>query len=248
MIKMKEDLEKEAVTGLIDLIFDGRGQETKTIGEPDSFSLENMSKKVQVRALLEEEVDQIEEKIQNMVLEKNFDQDKPLEHLMSLARTWKAMKLLTSDEIDELPEVFVMDVLFLKECYRSLFPGEEEVFLTGVKTGKINVVTRKIEIETKSTENKVEDLPESSYRELRKIDKQGMPFLGIFHSHPQGFSPRPSKRDLEQFEKYEDHGFRALGGIFTRNGSIRFFAQHLDFEVMVTGTGIEKKREETLQN
>jgi len=245
MIRVNEDLEKEAVSGLIDLIFDRRGRNTKTIGEPDSFSLENISRKVLARALLEEEVGKVEKKIQNMVLEKNFDQEKPLEQLIRLARTWKAMKLLTSDEEDDMPEIFIMGVPFLKECYRSLFPGEdeEEVFLTGVKTGKLNVLTRKIEIETESSEKKVEDLPESSYRELRKVDKQGMPFLGVFHSHPQGFTPRPSSRDLEQFETYEDHGFRALGGIFTRNGSIRFFTSNLDFEIMIKGSGIEKREE-----
>jgi len=243
MIKMKEDLEKVTVSGLIDLIFEGRGKETKTIGEPDSLSLEKMSRKVLARALLEEEVGKVEKKIQNVVLEKNFDQDKPLEHLMSLAKTWKAMKLLTSGEEDKLPEIFIMDVLFLKECYQSLFPGkdEEEVFLTGVKIGKINVLTRKIEIETESSGKKVQDIPESSSRELREIDKQGMPFLGVFHSHPKGFSPRPSNQDLDQFETYEDHGFRALGGIFTKNGSIRFFTNNLVFEVLVAGTGVKKK-------
>mgnify|MGYP000028730820 CR=1 FL=1 len=245
MIDMKEKLKKEAVSDLIDLIFDGRGRETKSIGGPDSLSHEKMSRKVLARALLEEEVGKIKEKIQNMVLEGNFERDKPLENLISLARTWKAMKLLNSDKKEKLPEVFIMDVLFLKECYQSLFPGEkeEEIFLTGVKVEKINVLTRKIEIETESSEKKVEDQPKSSFRKLREIDRSGMPFLGVFHSHPKRFSPEPSSQDLEQFEKYEDHGFRALGGIFTRNGNIRFFTRNLNFEIMIKGYGIEKKEE-----
>jgi len=67
--------------------------------------------------------------------------------------------------------------------------------------------------------------------------------LVVFHSHPQGFSPKPSSQDLEQFEQYEDHEFRALGGIFTRNGYIRFFRSNLDFEIVIRESGVEKREE-----
>lgn len=245
MAEINEEMNKEAASDLTDIIFEGRGKTPTNVGEPDSLSLENLSKKVLVRSLLEEEIVKVEEKIRSMAIEGNFEHDGPLEKLISLARMWKAMNLLTSEE-EQMPEVYILDILFLKECYRSLFAKkdekEEEVFLAGVKTGKLNVLTRKVEIDTESSEKRVEDEPESSYRNLRKIDRNGMPFLGAFHSHPNFCSPEPSDQDLEQFETYEDHGFRTLGGVFTRGGLVKFFTYDLDFEVMITGNGVEKKK------
>lgn len=244
MFETKKEIAKSLVSDIFDLLFKGRNKKVKTVGNMDSFSPEDMSKFALVRSLLGEEIAEVEREIKNEVLEDNFNSDSSLKRLMRLARTWKAMKLLTSDEETELPEIFITDPLFLKECYSILFPAkvERELFLTGVKIGKFNVLTKRVKIKEREWKSHVEDLPESSHRELKRIDKLGMPFLGAFHSHPGTLNPGPSKTDLNQFESYEEHGHRALGAIFTKNGLLRFFTQNLDFEILITGSKLEKKR------
>lgn len=243
MLNNSEELNEEVITELFDLIFEGRNKKTKTIGEPDSVSLENLSRKVLVRALLKEEVGEVEKELKNKVLEGRFGESNSLNQLMRLARTWKAMKLLSSDNGSErISEVFILDSLFLSECYDTLAPydKEEEIFLTGVRAGSINVPTKRLEFETSGSGQEVADVPVSSHKTLKEIDDYGMPFLGAFHSHPNSGRPKPSNTDLQQFGKYEDHGYRILGGIFTKSGYIRFFTKDLDFELMITGKRVEK--------
>lgn len=245
MVSPKVEMEKELITDILDLVFEGRGQEIKTIGATGSVSLEDLSQNVLARSLLEKEIREVEGELENKVLEGNLEGDSSLKQLMRLARIWKAMKLLTSDSRDQaLPDLFLVDALFLKECYHSLFPAkvEEEIFLTGIKVGRLSVFTKIVEVETKGSATKVEDLPQSSYRELRKLDRNGMPLLGVFHSHPNVEIPQPSKSDLTQFELYENHGLRALGAIFTKRGFLRFFTKSLEFEILITGSGVSKEK------
>lgn len=243
------EIEKSLVTDLFDLIFDGKNMKVKTVGNMNSIGPEKMSKFALARSLLGRQIQEVEDEIKNSVLEGNFDSDNPLKELMRLARTWKAMKILTSFDENELPEIFITDSLFLIECYQKLFSEkvERELFLTGPNIGRFNVLTKRLHIEQKGRKNKVEDVPKSTLNQFRKLDKLGMSILGAFHSHPDSLRPRPSETDLAQFEKYEDHGLRTLGAIFTQNGLIRFFTKDLEFEILIAGEKIREKKGDLYQ-
>jgi len=80
----------------------------------------------------------------------------------------------------------------------------------------------------------------STFRTLMKIDKFGGLLAGVFHIHP-GIGPEanlPSGIDFHDQNRREQVGMKAIGGIFSRDGYVRFFSKNLKFSIKIIGKGV----------
>lgn len=75
-----------------------------------------------------------------------------------------------------------------------------------------------------------------------QADAFGHAIAGIFHSHPGSGAgaTTPSSTDKETHERFERGGFPVIGGIFTRDGHVRFFSHRRPFQVQVLGDRVEE--------
>ena len=142
---------------------------------------------------------------------------------------------------------YVVSSWFLVECHEYLF-GNSQVFevmhlVTGSKIGQ---TTRTLDRLLKVSLSDQSSVSASANREdldtlLRQIDAWGHSMHGLFHSHPGAgaLATIPSGVDWETQQRYERGGYPLIGGIFSRDGFIRFFATTL-FEINVFGTGVKQ--------
>lgn len=83
----------------------------------------------------------------------------------------------------------------------------------------------------------------SNIQTLQSLDELGLPLVAHFHSHP-GFGEDanlPSSTDRRFQERLERGGHVAIGGIFSRDGHVRFFAGDDDrFEIEIVGNKVKK--------
>ena len=63
--------------------------------------------------------------------------------------------------------------------------------------------------------------------------------LALIHSHPRGCENRPSAVDRRTQELWEKTT-KIIGGIWDRNGRIRFYSNRLPFKVIILGNYVEQ--------
>jgi hypothetical protein len=155
------------------------------------------------------------------------------------------------------PTRFLIPSLLLTQSYQHVCPPnvrvrgayngfqEEFHYATGVMIdGQTFVVTHIVPVRyAHQASGGLRVADASNITALANLDRIGLPLLMHFHSHP-GFgreSNRPSSVDRAFQERLERGGHRAIGGIFSRDGFVRFFAGDLDrFVVEVHGKNIRK--------
>ena len=74
------------------------------------------------------------------------------------------------------------------------------------------------------------------------IHDYGLLPLGYFHSHP-GCGPRatrPSDTDRQTQAIMEESGSKIIGGIFSRDGFVRFYANDWEPDIRIVGKQIRK--------
>ena len=141
--------------------------------------------------------------------------------------------------------VFITSTRFLMECYRYLMQRETEVLhdVSGISHNGIYTLENleALEIKESSFTRAKSDLI-STNRTLVRLEKFGLLLTGIFHSHPGrgSSSVTPSATDIRNQRKYEKVGYTCVGGIFSRDGWVRFFSAGLKFEVVVKGKGVHR--------
>jgi proteasome lid subunit RPN8/RPN11 len=142
------------------------------------------------------------------------------------------------------PLMYVTSSLFLWECYQYLTSmGENEVmhFVTGINLGPIRIIDnmQKVAMNVQSPVHVEADL-DSTFEVLINLDEHfGHMLHAYFHSHPGGFCS-PSSVDLNYQKQLEKGHYKTIGGIFTRDGKIRFFSHRLPFTIEVCGKGVER--------
>lgn len=142
------------------------------------------------------------------------------------------------------PLVYLAGSLFLFQCFKYLTSmGENEVlhFVTGIRLGRIMTLDymQKIVIKSQSRFHANADL-DSLFQQLISAEEQfDHYFHAYFHSHPGSFS-RPSDVDMDYQRRLEAGGYETIGGIFTRDGQIRFFSHKLPFMIEIYGKGVEQ--------
>ena len=165
----------------------------------------------------------------------------------------KRLLPIASKELVEVPSRlrFVIDGLFLERSFEHVCPSTERVFVerfhfaSGVALDeKRFLICHLLPVRyARQSAGGVRVADASTIVCLAKLDRVGSPLLAHFHSHP-GFGPEanhPSMTDRTFQATLEKGGHIAIGGIFSRDGFVRFFAGTSErFEVEIRGKNITK--------
>ena len=147
--------------------------------------------------------------------------------------------------VREEPPLFVISSLLLHDCFRLLTGTEDESLhaLTGLVFGRSRVLERIIPLcLSRQSVVGAEASNESLATELLRLNDFGMLPQGYFHSHP-GYgssATEPSGTDRQTQDAMEKAGSQILGGIFSRDGFVRFYANRTEPHVRVVGKKVEE--------
>lgn len=143
---------------------------------------------------------------------------------------------------------FSASTRFLRECWEYLTndPNHHERMhlVTGpITTCGVRVLSQieKLTLEQQSTTYVRVNPAASHKRILRLTGEEGHEILAAFHCHPMT-GPKgtaPSGTDIDYQERQAKIGCDAIGGIFTRDGFVRFFSTSNDIRVDIYGSGWE---------
>ncbi len=132
---------------------------------------------------------------------------------------------------------FIVDSLFLADAAQYLLQANGKAtsavverfhYATGAKVSErvytINHIVPVSFSEQSAVFLRVEDM--SNFAALESLDQWGTPLLAHFHSHPGrgAGATSPSGTDRSFQERLERGGHIAVGGIFSQDGYLRFFA------------------------
>lgn len=133
---------------------------------------------------------------------------------------------------------FILDSLFLLDSYHYVLKSarpqstqgfrEEFHYAAGIQVdANTFVICHIVPVQfSAQSATRVRVADGSNIRALAALDKIGLPLVAHFHSHP-GKGPdanHPSETDRRFQERLERGGHIAIGGIFTQDGHLRFFA------------------------
>jgi len=136
---------------------------------------------------------------------------------------------------------YLVDAAFLTEAFDQLTQSKDEAlsYITGPEGDDQQFILSRL-IPLKLTHCSLararSDLGHQ-IQVLTKLEEEGQRLLGHVHCHP-GRGPQatmPSPVDLRMQANLEQGGYVAIGGIFSRDGHIRFFSHGRPFRVIVTG-------------
>ena len=143
------------------------------------------------------------------------------------------------------PTVFLINSLFLRDCFRLLTKTADEGLhvVTGTKVRHLRTLERivPVALSRQSVAGAAAD-DQSLAEELMKLNDFGMLPLAYFHSHPgRGIDATvPSGTDRRTQAVMEEAGAEIIGAIFSRDGYVRFFANAADPKVKVLGKKIKE--------
>jgi len=82
---------------------------------------------------------------------------------------------------------------------------------------------------------------ESSLHKLGDLERHGSLLCAYLHMHPGrgNGSTLPSSIDSSCQKRLEKGGYPVIGGIFSRDGYLRFFSDQLPFDVSLSGKGVD---------
>jgi len=165
--------------------------------------------------------------------------------LIELGNALKKEARLLTVERGSTP--YMVSSRFLHQCLACLVKdsgGNEKLhFITGSEIGPFKVLDEIIEFPMKyqTVAGACGELS-STHEKLVELDEWGHALHAIFHTHP-GMGPlttRPSHTDRSTQGRYERGGYLCIGGIFTRDGYVKFFSVKHKFRVYVHGKGVEQ--------
>lgn len=142
----------------------------------------------------------------------------------------------------DLP-VFIISSQLIYEAYRQLgtIKTESILYASGSRVGRFNTVERLIPLELDSSRYGYASANlDHSTKVLIGIDEFGSVLSAYFHMHPGNGSNAnfPSDIDIANHERLERGGFITIGGIFSRDGHLRFFSDKSRFEIEIAGTEV----------
>ena len=130
----------------------------------------------------------------------------------------------------------------LEQAGRVLQPAEQVRFVTGIKRGRIIILTQLVAVKAVRSLVGARPDPASVARLQERLRAIGMDIEAQFHSHP-GLGPdatHPSRIDLHMARRWEN-GAPFLGGIFSADGQyVRFFNHQQHSEIIIYGSPYEQ--------
>jgi hypothetical protein len=174
-----------------------------------------------------------------------------LERMMAFCELKQLLyEFLTSSEPNLGNRTYVAGSMFLHDCFSKLMRTDDEYmyYVTGPEIGSILLLDQiaEFDLESKSPVHADGNLA-SSHKQLIRLHLFGHKLHALVHCHPgKGIGASgPSLRDLETQERQEKGKYPVIGGIFTRDGFVRFYSVQNKFRVLVYGEGVEKVDEKT---
>lgn len=139
---------------------------------------------------------------------------------------------------------FAIGSEILHAAYRKLCENSNEsiLFAAGSRYGNIFTVERLVPLELEKSEVAYASADiASSSKALIEIERYGSLLTGYFHTHPGrgAGANHPSSIDLNNHARLEQGDYHTIGGIFSRDGYLRFFADKMRFQVSISGKGVE---------
>lgn len=169
-----------------------------------------------------------------------------------LKTTLEVSVKISSEAIAATRPVYVISSLFLYDCYKSLVkqkPRAGEIermgYVTGVKTDNKCVLTKILQPEFAHQSGvRVCAEDNSSHQIFLMLEDYGHGLYGWFHNHPGTgeYATFPSHIDHETQERLNRGGYLAIGGIFSRDGFVRFFGVK-NAAIIVSGKGVKRINE-----
>jgi hypothetical protein len=176
--------------------------------------------------------------------------------LLSVTRTVTNKSLSPPQVAPSLPEVeavdpseqpltFVANSLFLYDCFKALTRTLDENLhaVTGSTVGNLRVLERIVPLQlSRQSVAGAEADDESLADQMINLYDFGLTPLAYFHSHPGlGTSAtQPSNTDRETQAGMEKCGAKIIGGIFSRDGFIRFYANDFKPILRVGGNHVKE--------
>jgi len=86
----------------------------------------------------------------------------------------------------------------------------------------------------------------SSLHKLEDLERHGSLLCAYLHMHPGrgSGSALPSSVDVACQRRLEKGRYPVIGGIYSRNGYLKFFSDQNPFEVSISGKGVEHVRKD----
>jgi proteasome lid subunit RPN8/RPN11 len=197
--------------------------------------------------LLLERSRQLLSQLQHQVLD-DLDFEGAQHVLTRLADVGEARRMLSelapeAEANEDVPQ-FVIASEVVHAAYRKLNECQTESILYGIGSQYSNLYTIErlvpLKMETSGIAYACADAA-SSAKVLIDLEPYGSLLTGYFHTHP-GRGPganRPSSVDLANQAQLEQGNYHTIGGIFSRDGYVRFFTDQLKFTASISGKGVE---------
>jgi len=168
--------------------------------------------------------------------------------LARLQKMRTALASLTSQRKSEKHQRFtyLISASFLQSAFRALTKTSDEdlMYASGPDDDDhLCAITKLVSFEL-AQRSAAHAAPEaiSQRRALMQLDENKEKLLATLHSHPGtgAHGTRPSGTDLSTQLGLEQNGYPAIGGIFSRDGYVRFYSVNRPFRVVVSGAGVEQ--------
>jgi hypothetical protein len=174
----------------------------------------------------------------------NQSADKACDYLKRLSEVQLELQDLHAkrEQSSKLPK-FKTGGRFLHDCLDFLDDSADEMihYVTGIQTDNTRVLSEIVtfDIETRSPSYVRGDIM-SAANSLIMLDEHGYKLHAWFHTHP-GNGPgaiHPSSIDLTHQKALEKGGYNVVGGIFARDGYVRFFSCDLKYDLEIYGSNV----------
>ncbi|MGP8321429.1 MAG: hypothetical protein ACT6FE_03775 [Methanosarcinaceae archaeon] len=144
---------------------------------------------------------------------------------------------------DDVPEFIVSsEVLYLASQKLCSISTESILYAVGNNYGNSYSIERLIELELDQSKfgyAKANDV--FNLKTMIELEKYGTLLTCYFHAHPSSGinSNHPSDIDYSTQKRLESGNYKTIGGIFSRDGYLRFFTDKLEFKITILGKGVE---------
>lgn len=185
--------------------------------------------------------------LRQLVSQFEFDQAErifaELINLNKIGQTIEEISNRLSANMQSIP-TYLFGSAILYEAYQKLgsIPTESILYASGNRFANCFAVERLIplELEFSGYGGASANLSFSS-KVLIELEKYGSLLCCYLHMHPGrgSQSNHPSSIDLSTQEKLETGNYPTIGGIFSRDGFLRFFSNKKPFNIVISGKEIE---------
>lgn len=166
--------------------------------------------------------------------------------LCDFSQTQLVMRDVSNELVSSQSDVpeFVVGSKLLYDAFNKMcaFSTESILYASGGVLRNSYSIERLIDLQLDESElGYASANAEFSSKVLIGLETYGTLLTCYFHTHPgRGKNANhPSSIDFANQARLEKGNYKTIGGIFARDGYLRFFSDKLDFNVTITGKGVQ---------